>query len=131
MGQHATTINPIFLNYMANIKNRAGCGPVIRVGGNTQESSTLILDESTDTTEKIKIDNYSPTNTPIINYTPELLYIMANVSSLINVEWFFGLSFNETSVAAHNPNVPVAAEWVQRILGSNLRGLALGNEPDM
>lgn len=131
MGQHATTLNPIFLNYMANIRNRAGCGPVIRVGGNTQESSTLVLNEGADTTEKIKIDNYSPTNTPIINYTPELLYIMANVSSLVNVEWFFGLSFNETSVSTLNPNVPVAAEWIQRILGGNLRGLAMGNEPDM
>lgn len=131
MGQHGKTINPIFLNYMANIRNRAGCGPVIRVGGNTQESSTLVFDKDAATTEKIKIHNYSPTQTPIINYTPELLYVMANISSLIDVEWYFGLSFNETSVTTQNPNVPLAAEWIQRILGSNLRGLALGNEPDL
>lgn len=131
MGKHGTALNPIFLNYMANIKNRAGCGPVIRVGGNTQDSSTLVLEDGAATTEKIKVDNYSPTNTPVMNFSPELLYVMSNVSSLLNVEWYFGLSFNETSVSNLNDNVPVVTEWTQRILGNNLRGLALGNEPDM
>lgn len=37
VGRNSTFLNPIFLNYMANIKERIGMGPVVRVGGNTQD----------------------------------------------------------------------------------------------
>jgi hypothetical protein len=56
---------------------------------------------------------------------------MANISSLVGAEWFFGLSFNESAVDTPSGNVPLAAGEAQRILGTNLRGLALGNEPDL
>lgn len=131
MGRTPRTIKPTFLNYMANIRNRAGAGPIIRVGGNSQESSTLFTDGSGgDTVDKLKVGD-NPTSTPQINYTPELLYLMANVSALVNAEWYFGLSFNQSAVESRSPNVALAASHAQQILGPNLRGLAMGNEPDL
>ena len=56
---------------------------------------------------------------------------MANISNLVSAEWFFGLSFNQTAAENMTGNVPIAAQWAQQILGSNLRGLAIGNEPDL
>jgi hypothetical protein len=56
---------------------------------------------------------------------------MANVSRLTHAEWYFGLAFNYTDALADWHNIPLAASYAQRILGGNLRGLALGNEPDL
>lgn len=41
LGENGNQLKTQFLNYMANIQNRAGAGPLIRVGGNTQETSTI------------------------------------------------------------------------------------------
>ncbi|EIW72362.1 hypothetical protein TREMEDRAFT_41693 [Tremella mesenterica DSM 1558] len=132
LGEKGNELKVPFLNYMANIRDRAGAGPIIRVGGNSQEGSTIFADglEDGESLDKIKVSD-DVTATPIINYSPELLYTMANISTLLDVEWFFGLAFNETSVDGNDVNIPVAAEWAQKILGSNLRGLAVGNEPDL
>lgn len=48
-----------FLNFMANIQNRAGAGPIIRVGGNSQEGSTIFVDglEGGVAMEKIKVSS--------------------------------------------------------------------------
>jgi hypothetical protein len=136
LGKSANTLKPQFLNYLANIQNRAGRGPVVRVGGNTQDSSTLYLDSfaNGDNIEKIKIgqDKYgNAINTPVINFSLDLFYVMSNISSLVGTEWFFGLAFNESDVTELSQNTPVVAEYAQKILGSNLRGLIVGNEPDL
>jgi len=136
LGKSAGTLKPQFLNYLANIQNRAGRGPVVRVGGNTQDSSTLYLDsfEGGDNIQKIKIgqDKYgNAINTPVINYSVDLFYVMANITSLVGTEWFFGLAFNESDTQILTHNAPVVAEYAQKILGSSLRGLIVGNEPDL
>ena len=41
LGKSSKLLSPVFLNYMANIQVRAGQGPIIRVGGNTQDSSSI------------------------------------------------------------------------------------------
>jgi hypothetical protein len=51
---------------------------------------------------------------------------MANISSLVNVDWFIGLPFNDTN----NPRTTLA-ELAQSRLGSHLIGMQLGNEPDL
>lgn len=56
LGTSGTQLKVPFLNYLANIRDRAGAGPIIRVGGNSQEGSTLFtsgLDDG-DSVEKIK-----------------------------------------------------------------------------
>ncbi|BEJ01656.1 hypothetical protein CcaverHIS631_0603380 [Cutaneotrichosporon cavernicola] len=134
MGVSPTRLKPVFLNYMANVRNRAGAGPVIRVGGNTQEKSTLFVNGLPEggILQKIKEAlSLSPTNTPIISYSLDLLYLLSNVSSLVDAQWYFGLSFNQTAVAAGSINMPLAAGYAQKILGPHLRGLAVGNEPDL
>jgi len=136
LGKSAGTLKPQFLNYLANIQNRAGTGPVVRVGGNTQDSSTLYLDSfpDGDNIEKIKRgqDKYgNAINTPVINFSLDLFYVMSNISALVGTEWFFGLAFNESDVTELTHNTPVVAEYAQKILGANLRGLIVGNEPDL
>lgn len=133
MGPSGDHLRPEFLNYLNNIQVRAGAGPVIRVGGNTQDNSTIYPQGFSDgkMIEKIREVGTGPTVTPWINYSPMLLYVMANVSRLTHAEWYFGLAFNYTDALLDSHNIPLAASYAQRILGRNLRGLALGNEPDL
>jgi hypothetical protein len=133
MGSTADNVKPEFLNYLANIYTRAGVGPVVRVGGNTQDSSTLVPDGfgGTKYIEKSRAEASGPTDTPAVSYSPELLYAMANISSLVHAEWYFGLAFNESDVSGNWENIPEAASYAERILGQWLKGMPLGNEPDL
>ncbi|KIR52771.1 hypothetical protein I315_04634 [Cryptococcus gattii Ru294] len=132
LGSSSSNLKVPFLNFMANIQNRAGAGPIIRVGGNSQEGSTIFVDglEGGVAMEKIKVSS-GVTDTPLINYSPELFYIMSNITSLVGAEWYFGLAFNESDVDAPTGNIPIAAHWAQEILGDSLLGLSVGNEPDL
>jgi len=54
-----------------------------------------------------------------------MFYMCSNISSMINVKWFFGIPFNDSV----NWRLTIA-EKSQTILGNNLLGLQVGNEPD-
>ncbi|KAF9484215.1 glycoside hydrolase family 79 protein [Pholiota conissans] len=115
-----------FLNLMANIQQRAG-GVVVRVGGNTQDTAALV-EQTPDgrILEKDLNGITNPTQTPPLIFTPELLYMLRNISSLVNVRWHLGIPFNDTQ------NFRLAiAERGQQILGDHLMGLQVGNEPDL
>ena len=136
LGQTGGTLKPQFLNYLANIEQRAGQGPIVRIGGNTQDSSTLFLDqfEGDKIIEKAVSgpDRFgNAINTPVINFSVDLLYAMANISGLTGTEWYFGLAFNETATSTGIGNQAMVAEYSQRILGDKLLGLIVGNEPDL
>jgi hypothetical protein len=52
--------------------------------------------------------------------------MLRNISSLVNVRWYLGVPFNDTS------NFRLAiVEQGQQILGDYLIGLQVGNEPDL
>ncbi|KAI0633080.1 glycoside hydrolase family 79 protein [Trametes polyzona] len=121
-----TTLHVQFLNLMNIIAQRAGAVH-IRVGGNTQETAFLV-DSFPDgkMMEKDKEDASNPTSTPVLAFTPELLYMLANVSSLMNARWYLGIPFNDTS----NFRFQIA-ELGEAILGDNLLGFQAANEPDL
>ncbi|EIW64921.1 glycoside hydrolase family 79 protein [Trametes versicolor FP-101664 SS1] len=121
-----TTLFPQFLNLMNTVAQRAGAVH-IRVGGNTQETAFLVesLPDGA-MIEKDKEDASNPTSTPVLAFTPELLYMMANVSSLINARWYLGIPFNDTSDFRFQ-----IAEQGEAILGDNLLGFQAANEPDL
>ncbi|OBZ74677.1 Beta-glucuronidase [Grifola frondosa] len=126
IGLNGSFIFPPFLNLMALIAERAG-RVHIRVGGNTQETATLV-DSLADgkAIEKQHVDLNTPTQTPTLLYTPEILYLFANISALVNAKWYLGIPLNDTA------NLRLAiAEYGDRILGDNLLGLQVGNEPDL
>ena len=52
--------------------------------------------------------------------------MLANVSSLVNVKWYLGVPLNDSTDIRLE-----IAEYGQRILGDNLLGLQVGNEPDL
>lgn len=138
LGDSPTNLKPTFLNYLANIQTRIGEGALIRVGGNTQDSSTLFVDGLPGGASVSKISSLAEEDgttqaltTPVINYSLDLLYTMTNITKLVGTEWYFGLAFNQTDVNNVSPNIAIAAEWSKRILGDSLKGLALGNEPDL
>jgi hypothetical protein len=75
---------------MANIKERAGSVQV-RIGGNTQESAQLVQRLPNGTILAKDTSNISnPTGTPPLTYTPDLLYLMGNISALTNTRWYLG-----------------------------------------
>lgn len=55
-----------------------------------------------------------------------MLYAMNNISNILPIKWFLGIPFNDTE----NPRL-LMGELGEKILGDNLLGLQLGNEPDL
>ncbi|KAF7972459.1 hypothetical protein HWV62_17946 [Athelia sp. TMB] len=101
----------------------------IRVGGNTQETASVVASLPNGTIlEKGILNTGVATQTPELWITPDLLYMMNNISSLLGngVKWYLGVPMNDTS----NPRLQIAEDG-ERILGSNLLGLQVGNEPDL
>ncbi|PPQ65022.1 hypothetical protein CVT24_008170 [Panaeolus cyanescens] len=126
LGKNASFLQVPFLNLMANLQSRSGRID-IRVGGNTQETAVLV--DSTPDGKILEKDLQgvsNPTQTPPLLFTPELLYMLRNISSLVNVRWHLGIPFNDTT----NLRLGIA-EKGQQILGDYLIGLQVGNEPDL
>jgi len=126
LGKNSTFIQVAFLNLMANLQHRSG-RINIRVGGNTQETAVLVPSTPDGRMlEKFTGASSNPTQTPPLVFTPDLLYLMRNISSFVNVRWYLGVPFNDTQ------NFRLAiAEQGQAILGDYLIGLQVGNEPDL
>ncbi|KAG6864519.1 hypothetical protein C0991_008981 [Blastosporella zonata] len=127
LGSNSTTLQVAFLNLMANLAQRSG-RVNIRVGGNTQETAVLV--ESTSDgkiLEKNVTGSSNPTQTPPLIYTPDLIYMMGNVSALVNVHWFVGVPFliNDTTTRL------AITQLSQEVLGDKLMGIQIGNEPDL
>ncbi|KAI0697373.1 hypothetical protein BC835DRAFT_1472948 [Cytidiella melzeri] len=79
-----------FLNLMALVAQRGGTVP-IRVGGNTQEYATLVPSiPDGKAIEKDKDDTSNPTATPTLIFTDEIIYMLNNVSALVDVKWYLG-----------------------------------------
>ncbi|KAJ6561988.1 hypothetical protein B0H19DRAFT_1068685 [Mycena capillaripes] len=116
-----------FLNLMSNLQARGGSVRV-RIGGNTQETATMVSDLSDG---KIMEKQGNATDyplqmyTPPLVYTPEVVYMLANISSLVNVQWYLGIPLNDTQHLRLE-----IAEVAETVLGNNLLGLQVGNEPD-
>ena len=64
--------------------------------------------------------------TPTLDYTSELLYLLANVSSLVNAKWYLGIPMNDTTHLRLQ-----IAELGDAVLGDNVLGYQVGNEPDL
>ncbi|KAG8918375.1 hypothetical protein FRC01_001896 [Tulasnella sp. 417] len=129
MGEKAELLRPEFLNYCAILEARAG-GVTIRVGGNTQDRATLNVNGNPNghTIEKYKAIDAGPTATPEVHFTLDLLTAMAEISKLVNVKWFFGVPFLNVNA---DGNAAVVVQNSMSILGDNLLGLQLANEPDL
>ncbi|KAF9036340.1 hypothetical protein BJ165DRAFT_1533176 [Panaeolus papilionaceus] len=130
LGKNSSNLGVPFLNLLANLQERAG-GVNIRIGGNTQEFAVMVPEDSElllpyHTFGKTMSASQATTETPSVLYTIDMFYIAANISSLLNVKWFLGIPFNQTS-----PWRLEIAEYGQQILGDNLLGLQAGNEPDL
>ncbi|KAG9125174.1 hypothetical protein FRC07_008677 [Ceratobasidium sp. 392] len=129
LGKNSSHLQVPFLNFMSTLKARAG-KVSLRVGGNTQETSVL-FPEGFNTgyvIQKFRRPGSTPTETPLIYFSPELIYSMKNVSSLIPTEYYFGLNWIDPN---NFTNSVLVAETVESILGDDLLALQLGNEPDL
>jgi hypothetical protein len=60
LGSTGQVLKPQFLNYLANIQHRSGVGPQVRVGGNSQEGSSIFVEGTANgrIIEKIKVSDY-------------------------------------------------------------------------
>ncbi|QRW13940.1 glycoside hydrolase family 79 protein [Ceratobasidium sp. AG-Ba] len=128
IGTNGSWINPIFLNFIQNIRARQGKVP-IRLGGNSQDHSAvfppLTFGNRTLTKEDDPLAQNRNTNPPLVAYTQDLFHAMASISQLVAAEWVVGLPFMNTSY------ISSISQSAQDILGTNLIGLQLGNEPDI
>ncbi|KZP04193.1 glycoside hydrolase family 79 protein [Athelia psychrophila] len=127
LGKNASLLQVPFLNLMSLLKARGG-GVHIRVGGNSQETATMVAALPNGTIlEKAAVNTQDTTQTPALLVAPGLIYMMANISALIDgVKWYLGVPMNDTS----NLRLQIA-EYGEQILGDNLLGLQVGNEPDL
>lgn len=95
LGKNSTLIQVPFLNLMSNLVERGG-SVHIRVGGNTQEEAVLV-DSIADgrILEKDKEHlSAQTTATPPLVFTRDVIYMMANISTMVNVRWYMGIPFN-------------------------------------
>ncbi|KJA16300.1 glycoside hydrolase family 79 protein [Hypholoma sublateritium FD-334 SS-4] len=125
LGKNSSLLQVPFLNLMANLQQRTGRIHV-RVGGNTQETATLV--ESTSDGKILEKDLTAvsgTTDTPPLIFTADLIQMMRNISDLVNVHWFLGVPFNDTNWRLE------IVETGQAILGEFLIGIQAGNEPDL
>jgi hypothetical protein len=130
---------------MANIVERAGWVQV-RVGGNSQESAEMV-NSLPNGSMLAKDTNHTsgPTSTPPLEYTTDLLYLMANISKLTNTHWYLGslfffpmryttiLTLNHLGIP-FNTSAPFSLAIVeagQQIIGNYMLGFQAGNEPDL
>ncbi|KAF8604933.1 glycoside hydrolase family 79 protein [Ceratobasidium sp. AG-I] len=128
IGTNSSVLAVPFLNHIVNVANRAGSVRV-RVGGNTQESAVLRPDGFPDGKILIKTgESQTTTVTPHVEFAPDLVKMLANVASLVKTEIFLGLNFNNVTDPS---NAVQFAALAEQTLGSNLMGIALGNEPDL
>ncbi|KAG8907271.1 hypothetical protein FRC01_007751 [Tulasnella sp. 417] len=129
MGEKPAVIRPEFLNYCALLEARGG-SVTIRVGGNTQDKATLNMNGNPNghTIQKYKGNDASKTETPEVHFTPDLLLTMAEISKLVNANWFFGIPFVNNNI---DGNAALVLQNAQGILGKNLLGLQMANEPDL
>lgn len=81
----------LFLHvFFPPIKARAGWVQV-RVGGNSQESARLVSSLPNNTMmAKDKSNVFNPTDTPALDYTPDLLDLMAHILALTGTRWYLG-----------------------------------------
>lgn len=129
MGRNGTFLNPVFLNHIQNLHARAG-KVAIRVGGNSQEQATLIpawapLEGPTinKTANPVQVPGF--TSSPLLTISEDLIYLMNNISSLVDVEWYWGLPF------LNEQEIPDMIDKTTSILGANLLGFQMANEPDI
>ncbi|KAG8895879.1 hypothetical protein FRC01_012152, partial [Tulasnella sp. 417] len=129
MGEKPAVIRPEFLNYCALLEARGG-SVTIRVGGNSQDKATLNMDGNPNghTIQKYQGNDDSKTQTPEVHFTPDLLLTMAEISKLVNANWFFGIPFVNQNA---DGNAALVLQNARSILGKNLLGLQLANEPDL
>ncbi|THH33380.1 hypothetical protein EUX98_g815 [Antrodiella citrinella] len=126
VGANSTRLFVPFLNLMSLIAERAG-HVAIRVGGNSQDTATLVDSlPDNEVMEKDKLDTSNPTQTPTLIFTPDIIYMLNNVSALVNIGWYLGIPMNDTTDLRLG-----IAEVAEGVLGDRLFGLQLGNEPDL
>jgi hypothetical protein len=75
VGKTPGTLKIEFLNYLQNIRNRAGVGPIVRVGGNSQEDSSIWADGLADglNIDKIRLEGTSVVCRLRISYRAALM----------------------------------------------------------
>ncbi|KAI0312079.1 hypothetical protein OF83DRAFT_1176969 [Amylostereum chailletii] len=68
----------------------------------------------------------NPTAMLLLEIIPDLLYMMGNISALMNTRWYLGLPFYVT-----DPFALEIVEQGQAILGDTLLGFQAGNKPNL
>ncbi|KAJ7238587.1 glycoside hydrolase family 79 protein [Mycena haematopus] len=127
LGLNGSFLQVPFLNLMSNLQARGGSVRV-RIGGDTQETAVMVqtlsdgkMMQKQDSSVQYPLQMFTP---PLL-YTPEVMYMLANISSLVNVQWYLGIPLNDTQ----NLRL-IIAEVAEEVLGNKLLGLQVGNEPD-
>ncbi|KAI0087487.1 glycoside hydrolase superfamily [Irpex rosettiformis] len=122
---NSTNLNVPFLNLLATLQERSGQVNV-RVGGNTQENATLV-DSLPDGKALLKTEASvdGPNESPTLTLSNDFLYALSNISSLVSTKWYLGVPFNDTNALRLQ-----IVEVGESILGDNLLGFQVGNEPD-
>ncbi|EIM80386.1 glycoside hydrolase family 79 protein [Stereum hirsutum FP-91666 SS1] len=117
LGRNSSLLQVPFLNLMANIQERVG-SVLVRVGGNTQEQAAMVSSLPNSTSVSM--------STGSLQWTPDLLYTMANISALTNTRWLLGIPWFQAS-----PFVLDIVHQGEQILGDKVIGYQAANEPDL
>ncbi|PWN47256.1 hypothetical protein IE53DRAFT_371609 [Violaceomyces palustris] len=130
IGRELDNVNVAFLNYMAAVAMRAGAGPVIRIGGNTQDTAVYNNTPVGSVLRKTTPHGYDPVTgapyTPRIEFNELLFDIVADAADMLGSEIIFGVNMVDLDADFSPRMVSDLAD----ALGDRLLMLLVGNEPD-
>lgn len=114
------------LNYLDAIRVRAGRGPLVRIGGNTQDTAIY----NTSFTGILTKTGGGMANgvpiTPSLEYGDLIFDLISQVTSAVDAEVIWGINMV-------NNTAPFTISMVRKVretLGDNLKFFLVGNEPD-
>ena len=93
-----------------------------------QDAGPVCCTRSTLTCLLICVTSICQTETPTIYFTPDILKAMAQISTMLDVKWYFGIPFLDTNA---DGNAGTVVSQTMSILQGNLLGFQLANEPDL
>ena len=132
LGKTPEKINVPFLNYMAAVAARAGMGPMIRIGGNTQDTAIYNDTSTTATAMIVKVSDhgFNPENgapiTPSIEYNDLVFQVMQGLAEKINSHYIWGLNMVNYTASFTEPMVKTLNSYV----ADQVELILVGNEPD-
>ncbi|KDN41240.1 glycoside hydrolase family 79 protein [Tilletiaria anomala UBC 951] len=131
IGKTSQKLNISFLNYISALATRSGMGPILRIGGNTQDTAIYNATSTVSTDMIVKVSDHGYTDkgvpvTPSIEYNDLVFQAMQSLAQKLNTHFVWGLNMvNHTASFTE-----LMVKTLNRYISDHVDLILVGNEPD-